>query len=81
MSGFGNLQILAATSEDTCEYYERGLLAPAWTMRPRRPTWKRSATRSMRTAVWPSAGARLGYKIRRSISRRIGREIPSLSPP
>jgi L-alanine-DL-glutamate epimerase-like enolase superfamily enzyme len=28
MSGFGNLQILAATSEDTCEYYERGLEAP-----------------------------------------------------
>lgn len=27
MSGFGNLQILGATSEDTCEYYERGLLA------------------------------------------------------
>jgi len=28
MSGFGNLQVLAATSEDVCEYYERGLLAP-----------------------------------------------------
>ncbi len=28
MSGFANLQILAATSEDVCEYYERGLLAP-----------------------------------------------------
>jgi L-alanine-DL-glutamate epimerase-like enolase superfamily enzyme len=28
MSGFGNLQILGATSEDTCLYYERGLLAP-----------------------------------------------------
>jgi len=28
MSGFGNLQILGATSEDTSEYYERGLLAP-----------------------------------------------------
>ncbi|MCZ6633513.1 MAG: enolase [bacterium] len=28
MAGFANLQILAATSEDTCEYYERGLLAP-----------------------------------------------------
>ena len=28
MSGVGNLQILGATSEDTCEYYERGLLAP-----------------------------------------------------
>lgn len=28
MSGFGNLQVLGATSEDTCEYYERGLVAP-----------------------------------------------------
>ncbi|MBI2942010.1 MAG: enolase [Chloroflexi bacterium] len=28
MSGLGNLQVLGATSEDTCEYYERGLLAP-----------------------------------------------------
>lgn len=28
MSGFGNLQVLGATSEDTCEYYERGILAP-----------------------------------------------------
>lgn len=27
MSGWGNLQILGATSEDVCEYYERGLLA------------------------------------------------------
>jgi L-alanine-DL-glutamate epimerase-like enolase superfamily enzyme len=27
MAGFGNLQILGATSEDVCEYYERGLLA------------------------------------------------------
>jgi L-alanine-DL-glutamate epimerase-like enolase superfamily enzyme len=28
MSGFANLQILGSTSEDICEYYERGLLAP-----------------------------------------------------
>lgn len=28
MSGFANLQVLASTSEDVCEYYERGLLAP-----------------------------------------------------
>ena len=28
MSGFGNLQILGATSEDVCKYHERGLLAP-----------------------------------------------------
>jgi L-alanine-DL-glutamate epimerase-like enolase superfamily enzyme len=27
MSGFANLQLLGATSEDVCEYYERGLLA------------------------------------------------------
>jgi L-alanine-DL-glutamate epimerase-like enolase superfamily enzyme len=30
MSGFGNLQVLGATSEDTCEYYERGLEAPGY---------------------------------------------------
>jgi L-alanine-DL-glutamate epimerase-like enolase superfamily enzyme len=28
MSGWGNLQVLGATSEDTCEWYEKGLLAP-----------------------------------------------------
>jgi L-alanine-DL-glutamate epimerase-like enolase superfamily enzyme len=28
MSGVANLHVLGATSEDTCEYYERGLLAP-----------------------------------------------------
>ncbi|HYB45999.1 MAG TPA: hypothetical protein VED20_01395, partial [Streptosporangiaceae bacterium] len=28
MSGFGNLQVLGATTEDVCEYYERGMLAP-----------------------------------------------------
>ena len=28
MSGFANLQVLGATSADTCEYYERGLLGP-----------------------------------------------------
>ena len=28
MAGFGNLQVLGATSADTCEYYERGLVAP-----------------------------------------------------
>lgn len=28
MSGFGNLQIMGATSDDVCGYYERGLEAP-----------------------------------------------------
>ena len=37
MSGFGNLQVLGATSEDVCEYYERGLLGPnaSYDMAPR----------------------------------------------
>jgi L-alanine-DL-glutamate epimerase-like enolase superfamily enzyme len=28
MSGIGNLHVLGSSSDDTCEYYERGLLAP-----------------------------------------------------
>jgi L-alanine-DL-glutamate epimerase-like enolase superfamily enzyme len=28
MSGFGNMQVLRATSEEVCEYYERGLIGP-----------------------------------------------------
>jgi len=28
MSGFANLQVLGSTSQDVCQYYERGLLAP-----------------------------------------------------
>jgi L-alanine-DL-glutamate epimerase-like enolase superfamily enzyme len=28
MSGFANLQVMGSTSEDVCQYYERGLLAP-----------------------------------------------------
>ena len=38
MSGFGNLQVLGATSEDVCEYYERGLLGPGVATTPRRRT-------------------------------------------
>jgi L-alanine-DL-glutamate epimerase-like enolase superfamily enzyme len=37
MSGWGNLQILGATSEDVCEYYERGLLAPGVDCNPLPP--------------------------------------------
>ncbi|MCH7559356.1 MAG: hypothetical protein IIB56_18140 [Planctomycetes bacterium] len=28
IGGFGNAQILAATTDETCEYFERGLLTP-----------------------------------------------------
>lgn len=40
MSGFGNLQVLGSTSEDTCEYYERGLLAPGVDYEAPPPYWK-----------------------------------------
>ena len=52
MAGFGNLQVLGATSEDTCRYYERGLLAPGDRLRdPGTVPGRRSATRSIRTAT------------------------------
>lgn len=40
MAGFGNLQILGATSEDVCEYYERGLLAPGVDYETPQPYWE-----------------------------------------
>ena len=44
MSGFGNLQILGATSEDNCEYYERRLLAPGFDYEAPNLIWKRYVT-------------------------------------
>ena len=40
MAGFGNLQILGATSEDVCEYYERGLIAPGVDYETPQPYWE-----------------------------------------
>lgn len=40
MSGFGNLQILGSTSEDTCEYYERGLEGPGVEYDISQPYWE-----------------------------------------
>ena len=37
--GFGSLQVLGATSEDVCEYYERGLLAPGLDHETPPPYW------------------------------------------
>ncbi len=42
MSGFGNLQIMGATSEDVCEYYERGLEAPGMDYDAPVPYWEES---------------------------------------
>ncbi len=39
-AGFGNLQILGATSESVCEYYERGLLAPGLDYETPPPYWE-----------------------------------------
>jgi len=39
-AGFGNLQILGATSENVCEYYERGLLAPGVDYETPPPYWE-----------------------------------------
>ena len=40
MAGFGNLQILGATSEDVCEYYERGLEGPGVDYETPQPYWE-----------------------------------------
>ncbi len=40
MAGFGNLQILGATSEDVCEYYERGLIGPGVDYETPVPYWE-----------------------------------------
>ena len=40
MSGFANLQLLGATSEDTCQYYERGLEAPGLDYETPQPYWE-----------------------------------------
>jgi len=40
MAGFGNLQILGATSEDVCEYYERGLEGPGVDYEEPQPYWE-----------------------------------------
>jgi len=42
MAGFGNLQVMGATSEDTSEYYERGLVAPGVNYDETHPYLKRN---------------------------------------
>jgi L-alanine-DL-glutamate epimerase-like enolase superfamily enzyme len=64
MSGFGNLQILGATSEDTCEYYERGLLAPGVNYEASPPYLKEPCdTLDSEGFVWLPQQPGLGYQI------------------
>ena len=65
MSGFGNLQILGSTSEDTCGYYERGLEAPGVDQDASPPCWEEicdplDSEGYVRVQQEPG----LGYKIR-----------------
>jgi L-alanine-DL-glutamate epimerase-like enolase superfamily enzyme len=64
MSGFGNLQVLGATSEDVCEYYERGLLAPGVDY-DAKPGYLKAASDAMRPDgfVTVPTGPGLGYDI------------------
>ncbi|WP_255731233.1 enolase C-terminal domain-like protein [Mycobacterium kiyosense] len=64
MSGFGNLQVLGATSEDVCEYYERGLLGPG--ARYEAPPYLEAACDPLDSAGFVAVPATpgLGYQIR-----------------
>jgi L-alanine-DL-glutamate epimerase-like enolase superfamily enzyme len=65
MSGFANLQLLAATSEDTCEFYERGLEAPGMDYDLPQPCLEEICDPLDHDGyVHVPQGAGLGYKIR-----------------
>ena len=63
--GFANLQILGATSEDTCEYYERSLLAPGDNYDTPQPYWEEICDPlDSEGYVSIPQGPGLGYKIK-----------------
>jgi len=64
MSGFGNLQVLGATTDDVCEYYERGLLGPGVDY-DATPPYLKTASDPMDADgfVEPPTGVGLGYDI------------------
>ena len=64
MAGWGNLQVIGATSEDTSEYYEKGLLAPGVDYDASTPTSRTPVTRSTPRAMstCPKAPG-MGYEI------------------
>lgn len=64
MAGFGNLQILGATSEDVCEYYERGLEAPGLDYETPAPYWEEICDPLDKDGyVSVPQGPGMGYKI------------------
>jgi L-alanine-DL-glutamate epimerase-like enolase superfamily enzyme len=64
MAGWGNLQVLGATSEDTSEYYEKGLLAPGVDYDAPHPYLKNTCDRiDSEGFVHMPKGPGMGYEI------------------
>jgi len=64
MAGWGNLQVLGATSEDTSEYYEKGLLAPGVDYDAPHPYLKNTCDRiDSEGYVHMPKGPGMGYEI------------------
>lgn len=64
MAGWGNLQVLGATSEDTSEYYEKGLLAPGVDYDAQHPYLRNSCDRiDAEGYVHLPKGPGMGYEI------------------
>jgi L-alanine-DL-glutamate epimerase-like enolase superfamily enzyme len=64
MAGWGNLQVLGATSEDTSEYYEKGLLAPGVDYDARHPYLRNTCDRIDADGyVHLPTGPGMGYEI------------------
>ncbi|WP_375451351.1 enolase C-terminal domain-like protein [uncultured Devosia sp.] len=64
MAGWGNLQVIGATSEDTSEYYEKGLLAPGVDYDAPHPYLKNTCDRiDAEGYVHMPSGPGMGYEI------------------
>jgi L-alanine-DL-glutamate epimerase-like enolase superfamily enzyme len=64
MAGWGNLQVIGATSEDTSEYYEKGLLAPGVDYDAPHPYLKNTCDRiDSEGYVHMPKGPGMGYEI------------------
>jgi L-alanine-DL-glutamate epimerase-like enolase superfamily enzyme len=64
MAGWGNLQVIGATSEDTSEYYEKGLLAPGVDYDAPHPYLKNTCDRiDAEGYVHMPKGPGMGYEI------------------
>ena len=71
MAGWGNLQVCGATSEDTSEYYEKGLLAPGVDYDAPHPYLQRDLRQARpRRLRQPAEGARARLRHRLGLHQR-----------